>query len=99
MRSQRGVLAQQQLALHRHNTSQGAKLAATTHHIRSFSTFSSSHLGLSNNFLAKNPLHVAFTFETYGPTSATKLWFCIWAGIVAATKFPGPFLTINDKLA
>ncbi|PKU41889.1 hypothetical protein llap_7807 [Limosa lapponica baueri] len=55
--------------------------------------------GLLSSFLAKNPLCVAFTFATRGTTSEIEVWFCIWVGIVATTKYPRPFLTINDKLA
>lgn len=67
--------------------------------MHSFSTLISSYLGLPNTFLAKNSLHVAFIFEAHDTTSETKLWFWIWAGTVAATKYPGPCLTINNKLA
>lgn len=74
---------------------------ACCHHMHGFSTFISSCLGLSNNLLANNPLHVAFTFETRAAatTSETEGWICIWAGTVAATKCPGPFLMSNNKLA
>lgn len=98
IRRQRGALAQQQLALHRHNNN-SLTYEACCHHRQGFSAFISSYLGLSDNFPVKNILHVAYTFETHATTGESKLWFCIRTGIVPTTKYPRLFLTTNNKLA
>lgn len=59
------------------------------HRRRGFSALISSYLGLPNNFLVKNTLLVAYTFETRATTGESKLCFCIWAGIVALQSTPG----------
>lgn len=60
---------------------------ACCHHRHGFSAFISSYLGLSDNFLVKNTLHVACTFETHATAGESKFWFCVHAGIVPQT-FP-----------